>query len=160
MGWRIRVASCDPLKLEAPRFASFERHLLERPEALAKVHMTSHTRAVLMTHDLHFDQTALPILLAAPCRYVGLLGPRRRTARLIELLHEQQSLPSAGAFDKLAAPAGLDLGGTDPWQIGLAIVAEIVAHQHGRSGGALRSKAGSIHPPHLIEVRPIAEQAS
>ena len=40
---------------------------------------------------------------------------------------------------RIHGPIGLDLGGREPAHIALAILAEIVAVQHGRSGGMLSS---------------------
>lgn len=53
-------------------------------------------------------------------------------------------------YDTLVAPVGLDLGGEDPWEIGLAIAAELLAHRKGASGGRLRDRKGPIHRPHQV----------
>jgi xanthine/CO dehydrogenase XdhC/CoxF family maturation factor len=45
----------------------------------------------------------------------------------------------------LHAPAGLDIGADGAEQVAAAIVAEILAVLHGRSGGPLRDRSGSIH---------------
>jgi xanthine dehydrogenase accessory factor len=41
---------------------------------------------------------------------------------------------------RLRAPIGLDLGGREPAEIALAIVAELVAVRHGAGGGSRRDR--------------------
>jgi xanthine/CO dehydrogenase XdhC/CoxF family maturation factor len=45
----------------------------------------------------------------------------------------------------LHAPAGLDIGADGSEQVATAIVAEILAVMHGRSGAPLRERPGPIH---------------
>lgn len=150
LGWRLRVAALDPLKLNGERFPDVERHLLESPDGVSKLEISPHTRIVVMTHNLAFDTLAMPALLNSAARYVGLLGPKSRAGRVLGNLHEQGLLPGASLLEKLVAPAGLDLGGDDPWQVGLSIVAQIAARSNGRAGGDLRARPGPIHRPHEV----------
>ena len=78
----------------------------------------------------------------AGSRYLGILGPRDRTDRL---LAELETAPSAADLAVLHAPAGLDIGADGAEQVATAIVAEILAVLHGRSGGRLRDRPGPIH---------------
>jgi xanthine/CO dehydrogenase XdhC/CoxF family maturation factor len=101
------------------------------------------TAVVIMAHHLQHDAAVLRHLLKSPPKYVGILGSRRRTQRLLEL---------AGAGDAaghpwLYAPVGLDVGAQTPDQIALAIVAEIQAVMAARGGGPLRQRSGPIHVP-------------
>jgi hypothetical protein len=66
-----------------------------------------------MTHHVLRDRTQLAALLASPCRYVAVLGPRRRTEQLLRELALDGELP-AGAEGRVFAPAGLDLGARRP----------------------------------------------
>jgi xanthine/CO dehydrogenase XdhC/CoxF family maturation factor len=73
-----------------------------------------------------------------------MLGPRARTARILE------DLSKAGvALDAvrrvLHAPVGLALGAETQDEISVAIVAEIIAHFRGGHGGALRDRDAPIH---------------
>jgi xanthine dehydrogenase accessory factor len=81
------------------------------------------TAAVVMTHSFARDLEILRALAAAPPPYVGLLGPRVRTARLVSALES-----AAPALEPvLHAPVGLAIGGESPAEIALAIVAEVQA---------------------------------
>jgi xanthine/CO dehydrogenase XdhC/CoxF family maturation factor len=76
---------------------------------------------VLMTHSYPQDQALLDRLMGRPFRYLGLLGPRQRTKRLLEEIG-RLTAPEA---KQLHAPVGLKIGAHTPETIALAIVAEI-----------------------------------
>jgi xanthine dehydrogenase accessory factor len=69
---------------------------------------------------------------------VGAIGSHRAQ------VDRRSRLAAAGLTDaqlaRLRAPIGLDLGGREPAEIGLAIVAELVATRHGRGGGPMSSR--------------------
>jgi len=82
-----------------------------------------HSLIITLTHDPRIDDMALLEALASPAWYVGALGSLRTTrARLQRLralgLSEQQ-------LARLRAPVGLDIGSKTPWEIAVAIMAEI-----------------------------------
>ena len=99
-----------------------------------------------MTHSFRADQEVLPRLLSSDVGYVGVLGPRRRTERLLEPIPwPLPSLREGGAGDGLFAPLGLDIGADNPEEIALSLVAEIRAWATGRDGRSLRLREGPIH---------------
>jgi CTP:molybdopterin cytidylyltransferase MocA len=87
-------------------------------------------------------------MLAAGVAYVGVLGPRRRTLRMIE------DLGSAEETSRLYAPVGLDIGAETPDEIALAIVAEVLAVKSRRRGAPLRERPGGIHDESLTDGAP------
>lgn len=99
-----------------------------------------HSAVVLMTHNFHRDAELLAHLRGRSLGYLGVLGPLRRTAELL-----QQIGAPASAFPTLHAPPGLDLGGETPEEIALSIVSEVKAVFAGRGGGMLRHVRGPIH---------------
>jgi xanthine dehydrogenase accessory factor len=103
------------------------------------------TAAVVMTHNYGRDLALLGDLLRSRVRYVGVLGPRGRTERLLADLKAAGREPPAPALMRLHAPVGLDLGAETPAEVALAIAAEIRAVFSGRGGGALRERKGPIH---------------
>jgi len=97
-----------------------------------------------MSHHFARDTEYVRALLAANVAYVGVLGPRARTERMLaELAARGDALPNA--TDALYGPVGLDLGGDGPEAIALAIVAEASAVMHGRDAAHLRDRAGALH---------------
>ena len=81
------------------------------------------------------------MLLDSDIRYLGMLGPRRRTARMLAEL----GLGDSRLDDRLHAPIGLNIGAETPQEIALAIVAEVQAVFARSSAESLRASAGPIH---------------
>ena len=100
---------------------------------------------VIMTHNYGRDLELLGAAFKTRVRYVGLLGPRGRTERLLADLKAQGREPTPLDVRRLHAPVGLDLGAETPAEVALSIVGEIRAVFSGRSGGALRERKGPIH---------------
>ncbi len=101
------------------------------------------TVAVLMSHSYSQDQESLREFAAQPLRYLGILGPRKRTSQLIK----EVGLDGSRLIPGLHSPMGLDIGADGPEQVALAVLAEIQATLNGRQGGSLRERDGSIHAP-------------
>lgn len=99
------------------------------------------TVAVLMSHSYSQDLDALRELAHLPLRYLGILGPNKRTAQLLS----DVGLSDGGIPARLHGPMGLDIGADGPEQVALAVIAEIQATLNNREGGALCSRNGSIH---------------
>ena len=105
-----------------------------------------------MTHHYLHDRDVLRALIPSPAGYIGVLGPRVRTERLLgDLANAEKGRPplDLGKFSlsRLHGPAGLDIGAEAPEQIALAIVAEIEAASAGREGGMLKRRAATLHGP-------------
>jgi xanthine dehydrogenase accessory factor len=141
-GWRVDVVDPRRSWLRADRFPG--AHLLdaEPADAATATGAGEWTAVVIMSHDYLRDAAFLGGFLGRGVRYLGILGPRDRTERLIA---ELPSAPSEADLAVLHAPAGLDLGADGAEQVATSIAAEILAVLHGRSGGHLRDRPGPIH---------------
>ena len=113
----------------------FARH----PEIGADSHV------VVMSHRYRDDREALRVLLTRPLAYLGVLGPRARTERLLEDLAGEGVEPSAEMRARLFAPVGIDLGGASPETVALSIVAELQAVRTKRRPLHLRDRVPPIH---------------
>ncbi|HEX7224442.1 MAG TPA: XdhC family protein [Candidatus Limnocylindria bacterium] len=142
LGWRVDVADPRRSLLRAGRFPG--ARLLDDDAAHAGdvAGAGEWTAAVVMSHDYVRDAAFLDGLLGRGLPYLGVLGPRDRTDRL---LAEVTRTPAEQDLRALHAPAGLDLGADGAEQVATAIVAEILAVFHGRGGGPLRDRTGPIH---------------
>jgi xanthine dehydrogenase accessory factor len=96
-------------------------------EALAAIGLDPWTAVAVATHDAELDHAALLTALASTAFYVGALGARRR------LPERQAWLRGAGLTEtqiaRLHAPIGLDIGGKAPWEVAIAVLAEITAER-------------------------------
>ena len=144
LGWRTIVADARGKFATRDRVPSADELIVAWPEeVLAQVEPDSATAVVVLTHDDRFDVPALAGALAGEAFYVGALGSRRNQARRRERLLEA-GVPEE-AIDRIAGPAGLDIGAETPTETGLSILAEILAVRAGRAGGPLKEAAGRIH---------------
>jgi xanthine/CO dehydrogenase XdhC/CoxF family maturation factor len=141
LGWQTEVVDPQARPVSLSRFAMADKVILSRPEDVeAQVRITPRTMALLMSHHYVQDLTLLRFLLASPAHYIGVLGPRKRTERMLKGLAMNEAERA-----RLHAPAGLDIGANGPAEIALSIVAEMRAVLDGRRGGMLRERRGSIH---------------
>ncbi len=110
-----------------------------RPAELQQLGLTPRASVVVATHaDL--DEEALALVLTTDAGYVSLVASRRRAAAILERLKER-GVPS-DRLGRLKAPAGIDIGATEPAEIAVSILAEII--QHRRSGKTEATSADSM----------------
>jgi xanthine dehydrogenase accessory factor len=138
LDWRITVADPRRAMLANEGFAHAERCDADPSEAANRIGVSGRTAIVIMGHDYMRDGAYLAGFLGRDAAYVGVMGPRERTDRLL-------AETGAAADEALHAPAGLDIGADGPEEVATAIVAEIVATLHGHGGGRLRDRQGPIH---------------
>ena len=102
----------------------------EPAEALAAIGLDRWTAVAVATHDWDTDQAGLLMALPSEAPYVGVLGARRRLPERLARL--RAAGVDEAALGRLRAPIGLDLGGKAPWEVAVAVIAEIVAVRQGR----------------------------
>jgi len=146
LGWWVMVADSRPAFATRERFPEADEVFLVEDRDVPRVARIDHrTFVVVMTHNFLHDQELLRGLLATPARYIGLLGPRARTDKLLaELAKEGRPLDDAQRA-RLYGPVGLDTGADAPEEIALSIVGEILAVHNGRPAASLRDRRGPIH---------------
>lgn len=147
IGWEVVLVGRKPPDELAARFPEADAHvfLMNPEEALKHVAVDARSPAVVMNHNYVRDKTLIGELLKTDIPYVGALGPRHRTARIVEELTAEHDVLADADFDRLHGPVGLDIGTETPEEIALAIAAEVQAVLHGRSAQKLREREGSIH---------------
>ena len=144
LGWHATVVDTRARAASVERFQAADAVLLIRPEeTLARINLSERTMVVVMTHNYLHDLELLRQLLPLPLRYLGCLGPRPRTERLL-----LECAPDV-AMANLHAPIGLDIGAETREEIALSIVSEIKAVLSQRTGMQLREREGSIHEPQI-----------
>ena len=144
IGWRTIVADARSRFATRERIPSSDQLLVAWPEeVLAEVQPDHTTAVVVLTHDDKFDIPLLVGALSGDAFYVGALGSRRNQERRRELLLDAGIDESA--LDRLAGPAGLDIGSQSPAETAISILGEIMAVRAGREGGPLKRSTGRIH---------------
>ena len=146
LGWHVTVVDPRPGHAIPTRFPIADTLIVCRPdEVCERIKIDRYTVAVVMTHNFIHDAELLRMLFPSPLRYLGLLGPKRRTQRLLHEAREKDVILSQRHFDRVYGPMGLDIGADTPEEIALAVVAEIQAVLAGRLGGILRAREGPLH---------------
>ncbi len=149
LGWRVVVADIRRAFLNHERFAEATGFVDAAPlEAAAAIGPDDRTATVLMSHNYLRDGEYLRSFAGAGIArlaYLGILGPRGRTAKLMaELAGEGIGLTDDDR-SRIHAPAGLDLGAEEPEEVAASIVGEILAVERGHAGRPLRDTSGPIH---------------
>lgn len=142
IGWRVSVVDPRRSLLRPERFPGATLHCVEPEAAADAVEAGEWTAVMIMTHDYVRDAAFLGAFIGRGVPYLGVLGPRDRTDRL---LAELPAAPSDGDLAALHAPAGLDIGADGAEEVTTAIVGEILAVFRGRRGSPLRERRGPIH---------------
>jgi xanthine dehydrogenase accessory factor len=78
------------------------------------------------------DEEGLEAALASPAGYVGLVASSRRAGVVLEALRDRGT--GEEALARVRSPAGLDLGPLPQPEIAVAVLAELVAWRHARTG--------------------------
>jgi xanthine dehydrogenase accessory factor len=86
--------------------------------------------AVVSSHGV-FDEESLEAALKLGLPYVGFVTSRKRRDQVFGALAAKGV--ARDALDRIRAPAGFDLGGRQPEEIALAVMAEVVATRRGAS---------------------------
>jgi len=141
LGYHTIVADGRETFIGRERFPHADELILAWPEeAFARIGLDSACYVCVLSHDPKFDEPALQIALRSPAAYVGAIGSRKTQAARRERLHE------AGITDaqlaRLHGPIGLDLGGRQPAETALAILAEMTAVRYGKA-----TRRTPEHPP-------------
>ena len=146
LGWDVTVVDCRSHEATLLRLAIADKVILTRREIVHKeVSIDENTIAVVMTHNYLDDLEILKTLLLSPARYLGILGPKKRTEKLLQDLDAEKITYSKQQLQKLYAPVGIDVGADTPEEIALSIIAEIQTVLAKRSGGFLRNRTEPIH---------------
>jgi xanthine/CO dehydrogenase XdhC/CoxF family maturation factor len=142
MGYEVAVLDGRSHLARPERFAGADMVLVTgEDDPLSGISIDDWTVAVVMSHSYEQDLVSVRALTRHRLPYLGLLGPRKRTEKLLS--------EADAVIDELSgalhSPIGLDIGADGAEQIALAIIAEIQSVLNRRAGGRLREKAGPLH---------------
>ena len=132
LGYRAIVADGREAFLSRARFPDADELILAWPdEAFARIGLDRTCYVCVLSHDPKFDQPALLAALRSPAAYVGAIGSKKTQATRRDWLRSQGL--SEEMVARLHGPIGLDLGGRQPAETALAILAEMTAVRYGGS---------------------------
>lgn len=118
----------------------------EVPSSIESFAYGPQTYLVIATRGHKLDADCVIAAMKTDVRYVGLLGSRRKTVLVDDMLREMGINDDRRAA--IHAPVGLDLGGRTPAEIALSVLAEITQLRYGGTGqplGASVNARSSVH---------------
>lgn len=146
MGWHVTIIDCRASEATKERFSMADEVILTCREIFHKqITVDARTIAVVMTHNYLDDLEIMKMLMPSPARYLGFLGPKHRTERLLQDLNAEGINYTTEQLQRLHGPVGIDIGGDTPEAISLSMIAEIQAVLSNRCGGFLRERSLPIH---------------
>jgi xanthine/CO dehydrogenase XdhC/CoxF family maturation factor len=144
-GFRVAVFDHRESFLAAGWFPDAEQRVLARPEDEGiPLPEPAQSLAVVKMHSLAHDREWVRRLLAVGYPYIGVLGPKRRTASILRDAGGD-SWNAALAADRVFGPVGLDVGADGPEQVAISIVAELLAVVTKRDARHLSERCDAIH---------------
>lgn len=82
---------------------------------------------VMVTRNVKLDLDLLPVLLATPADYIGLMGSARRWATTRDGLLAAGTAPED--LERIHAPIGIEINAETPEEIAVSILAEVIGHR-------------------------------
>jgi xanthine dehydrogenase accessory factor len=126
LGFYVRVVDARRAFANRDHFPQVDELIVAWPqEALNPQYLRAQDAVVVLTHEPKFDVPALEGALRSPVGYIGLLGSRPTQEKRQSALEERGFVKEDLA--RIHGPVGLNLGGRQPSEIALAILAEIIA---------------------------------
>lgn len=120
------VTVIDPRESRCNRdyFPTAEKLISEHPAAFFQHHTLNHSCfVVIMNHHFQRDKQILENLPFEQAAYIGILGSKKRTEKLLNLM-------DASPKSKLHFPIGLNIYAEGPDEISVSIMAELIKVRH------------------------------
>lgn len=143
MGWELTLIDGRKNHATDQRFPTASNIVIEPADkAVAGLNPDKNTVALLMTHNFEYEAVVLKDLIPYSLPYIGILGPKKKTEKLIARLESEGiKVPTENIY----APIGLDIGAEGSEEIALSALAEIRAVLAKKNPDFLKNKLGPIH---------------
>jgi xanthine dehydrogenase accessory factor len=147
LGWTVTVVDGRPNYASKQRFPMADRIIVAKSAAaLEQISVDSYTATVVMSHNYNYDLRIVQALSRTNCRYVGVLGPRKKMDKMYDELQAEGFRIPDEVKTNIYSPIGLDIGAETSEEIALSVAAEIQAALSSAPAESLRKKVGPIHP--------------
>jgi xanthine/CO dehydrogenase XdhC/CoxF family maturation factor len=129
-GFSVIVSDWRPALCDKKMFPNADHLIVGFPEeSLEKITFHPSDSAIVVSHNFQRDKEYLQYLLTKKIRYLGVLGSKNRTQRLLD----GNDIPP-----HVKSPIGLSIGAEGPEEIAVSIVAELIQQRK-------KSKEGIRH---------------
>ncbi len=100
-------------------------HAKEYAEVFPQLDIRDTSYVIIVTRGHRDDMLVLRWAVNTQARYIAMIGSRRKVISVIKEL-EKEGLPH-GAFERIHAPMGFDIGAITPEEIAVSVIAEMIA---------------------------------
>ena len=165
-GFEVCVVDDRPDFANTARFPAAARVLCDSFEnGIRRLQLTPFDYVVVITRGHRYDADCLRALLPGTWpAYLGMIGSRRRTSGLLEMLREEGFAQEK--LSRICTPIGLPIGAVTPAEIAVSILSEVIAYrrlpEHGDPGrccsdtdlerGVLQYLAENTEPKAVVTV--------
>jgi xanthine dehydrogenase accessory factor len=133
MGFRTVVIDARAAFATEERFAHADELIVAWPDEGLRGRLNASSYVAVLTHDPKLDDPAVMTALPSAARYVGALGSPSTAAKRAERLRAEGI--GEELLARLHAPIGLKIGGKQPEEIALSIMAEIIKVRADQAAG-------------------------
>lgn len=133
LGWQVTLFDSRMGYAKDHYFPSVAQIERSAYETLDRQVLDAFDATVLMNHNMKMDAASLKLAFSSRTRFVGLLGPRHRTEKVLA----EAGLTHSDINKPLASPIGLNVGGELPESIALSILSQIHAFLYDRDASVL-----------------------
>ncbi len=114
------------------RFPEADEIIVEEFEPLFRhLSMEPDSYAVIVTRGHAHDALVLEEVLKKPCKYVGMIGSKRKTQIVFD--HLKASGVDGSTLQQVHAPIGIEIDAETPQEIAVSIVAELIKARRDRN---------------------------
>ena len=151
LGYHVTLCDARPAFARQPRFAAADEVAVDWPHRYlateaAAGRVDSRTVICILTHDPKFDLPLLRTALDLELAYLGAMGSQRSHRQRVRDLLAEGVRPED--LKRLHSPIGLDLQAATPAEVGVSIIAQVIASRNSAATGQpLSVRSGPIHTP-------------
>jgi len=127
LGYQVTVIDDRADFVSRSRFPDERVHLVvgQFNSVISRLSIDRNSVIVIATRGHQHDEVCLQVLAQRDARYIGMIGSKKRVKAILDKLLEAGV--SQAHLSKIHAPIGLAIGAKTPQEIGIAIIAEIIA---------------------------------
>ena len=124
-GFSIGIADDREAFANAERFPMAGEIYSRYEDAFETIKPSASSYLLIVTRGHKDDMRVLAWAVRTEARYIGMIGSKRKVLSVYKALEREGY--SAGAFERVHAPVGLDIGALSPEEIAVSIAAELIA---------------------------------
>ena len=118
LDFSVRIIDPRKERFKNGNFSAADQLVIEYPHTyLQQAALPPNSYVLVMTHNFQWDQKLVKYLLQKPPKYLGILGTKKRTQRLLSA----ETIP-----EWIHSPVGLNISAEGPEEIAVSICAELI----------------------------------